>query len=109
HITHIPWPPPTLRTTDGDNVIVPNGQFTIHDVYNYSRPYPRHRVWVRVTFAYKHPPNEVRQVLIGAARGAPGVLAEPAPDCFPTEFADNGLVYAVRFWIEEYARGPEVE
>jgi CRP-like cAMP-binding protein len=108
-ISQIRWRSTILRTTDGDNVIVPNGQFTIQDVYNYSRPTPRHRVWVKVAFAYQHPPNEVRQMLIAAARSAPGVLTEPSPDSFPTEFSDNGLVYTVRFWVEEFARAPEVE
>jgi CRP-like cAMP-binding protein len=108
-ITQIRWRSTILRTTDGDNVIVPNGQFTAQDVYNYSRPTRKHRVWVKVAFAYHHPPNEVKQVLIAAARGAPGVASEPPPDAFPMEFGDNGLIYTVRFWVEEYQRGPETE
>jgi CRP-like cAMP-binding protein len=108
-ITQIRWRSTILRTTDGNEVIVPNGQFTIHDVLNYSRPTPRHRISVRISFSYQHAPNEVRSVLIAAARGAPGVLPEPAPDCFPVDFSDNGLVYAVRFWVEDFVRAPEVE
>jgi small-conductance mechanosensitive channel/CRP-like cAMP-binding protein len=108
-ISQIRWRSTILRTTDGDNVIVPNGQFTAQDVYNYSRPTSRHRVWVKVSFAYNHPPNEVRQLLISAARGAPGVLPEPAPDSFPTDFGESGVVYVVRFWIDEYVRIPEIE
>src|SRR4051794_36255000 len=61
-ISQIRWRSTILRTTDGDNVIVPNGQFTVHEVYNYSRPTSRHRVSLRVSFAYHHPPNEVRQL-----------------------------------------------
>jgi small-conductance mechanosensitive channel/CRP-like cAMP-binding protein len=108
-ITHIRWRSTILRTTDGDNVIVPNGQFTSQDVYNYSRPTAKHRVSIKVTFAYKHPPNEVRQVLAAAARGAPGVASEPAPDALVTDFGDSGLVYKLRFWVEEFPRAPEAE
>jgi small-conductance mechanosensitive channel/CRP-like cAMP-binding protein len=108
-ITHIRWRSTILRTTDGDNVIVPNGQFTSQDVYNYSRPTTKHRVSVRVGFGYQHPPNEVRQVLVAAARGASGVASEPAPDAFPIEFGDNGLIYVLRFWVDEFPRGPETE
>jgi small-conductance mechanosensitive channel/CRP-like cAMP-binding protein len=108
-ISQIRWRSTILRTTDGDNVIVPNGQFTIHEVYNYSRPTTRHRSSVKVAFAYQHPPNEVRQLLVSAARGAPGVQGEPSPDAFPVEFAENGLVYVVRFWIDEFVRVPEIE
>jgi small-conductance mechanosensitive channel/CRP-like cAMP-binding protein len=108
-ISQIRWRSTILRTTDGDNVIVPNGQFTAQDVYNYSRPTSRHRVWVKVGFAYQHPPNEVRQLLITAARGAPGVLGEPAPDSFPVDFGQSGVLYAVRFWVDEFVRVPEIE
>jgi len=108
-ISQIRWRSTILRTTDGDNVIVPNGQFTIHDVYNYSRPTSKHRLTVKVAFSYQHPPNEVRQLLVVAARGAPGVIAEPVPDAFATDFAENGMVYVVRFWIDDFVRAPEIE
>jgi small-conductance mechanosensitive channel/CRP-like cAMP-binding protein len=108
-ISQIRWRSTILRTTDGDNVIVPNGQFTIQDVYNYSRPTTKHRLVVKVNFAYQHPPNEVRQMLVLAARSASGVLSEPLPDSFPTDFGENGMTYVVRFWIDDFVRGPEVE
>jgi small-conductance mechanosensitive channel/CRP-like cAMP-binding protein len=108
-ISQIRWRSTILRTTDGDNVIVPNGQFTAQDVYNYSRPTPRHRCSVKVGFAYQHPPNEVRLLLISAARGAPGVLSEPSPDSFPIDFGESGVLYAVRFWVDEFVRVPEIE
>jgi small-conductance mechanosensitive channel/CRP-like cAMP-binding protein len=108
-ISQIRWRSTILRTTDGDNVIIPNSQFTSTEVYNYSRPSSRHRIWLRVSFAYRHPPNEIRQVLIAAVRGAPGVLAEPAVDCFPVDFGESGVVYAVRYWINDFSRRAEVE
>jgi CRP-like cAMP-binding protein len=108
-IAQIRWRSTVLRTTDGDNVIIPNTQLTTQEVYNYSRPSPRHRVWVRVAFAYRHPPNDVRQVMSAAARAAPGVLSEPRPDCLPVDFSDSGVVYMVRFWIHEFERRSEIE
>src|SRR4051812_16591678 len=65
-ITQIRWRSTILRTNDGDNVIIPNGQFTVQEVHNFSRPSTRHRVWLRITFAFRHPPNDVRQMLAGA-------------------------------------------
>ena len=108
-ITQIRWRSTILRTTDGDTVILPNNHFTQSDVHNYSRPHPRHRVWLRVSFAYDHPPNDVRAVLAAAARTAPGVLAEPPPDCVPVDFGESGIVYAVRFWIDDFPRMIEIE
>jgi small-conductance mechanosensitive channel/CRP-like cAMP-binding protein len=108
-IVEIRWRSTILRTTDGDNVIVPNNYLLSQEVYNFSRPLPRHRMSVRVNFTYRHPPSEVRQVLSAAARSTPGVLAEPAADCVPIEFAENGITYAVRFWISDFAQRVEIE
>ncbi len=108
-IAQIRWRSTILRTTDGDTVIIPNGQITAQEVYNFSRPSPRHRAWLRIGFHYRHAPNEVRDVLREAARTAPGVLATPAPDVIPVEFGDCAVIYAVRYWIDDYARALDIE
>lgn len=108
-IAQIRWRSTILRTLDGNTVIIPNGQFTAQEVYNYSRPQPRHRIDVRVGLHYRHPPNEVREVLVAAAAGAPGVLPEPRPDCFPVEFGDSAVVYDVRFWVDDYSRQASIQ
>lgn len=108
-ITQIRWRSTILRTTDGDTVIIPNGTLTAQEVYNFSRPNPRHRHWIRVGFHYRHAPNDVCKVLVEAARSAPGVLSEPLPDAFPVDFADSAVVYAVRVWIDQFHRRTEIE
>jgi small-conductance mechanosensitive channel/CRP-like cAMP-binding protein len=108
-IVQIRWRSTLLRNPDGDTIIVPNSQMLGQDVYNFSRPQPRHRVWLRVGFAYRHPPNTVREVLVAAAREVPFVLGEPLPDAFPVEFGESAVVYAVRFWIEAVGRQKEIE
>jgi small-conductance mechanosensitive channel/CRP-like cAMP-binding protein len=94
----------TIVTKDGDAVIVPNNQLLTTEVTNFSRPSAEHRTWVRVGFHYRHAPNEVRDVLLGAVRGVPGVLVRPRPDCFPVEFGDSAVIYALRYWIRDYER-----
>ena len=108
-IVQIRWRSTILRTVDGDFALVPNSQMLAGEVYNFSRPSPRHRVWLRVTFHYRHPPNFVRQILSDAARDAPGVLADPAPDALVADFAESGVAYSVRFWIDSLPRKKEIE
>jgi small-conductance mechanosensitive channel len=107
-ITEIRWRSTVLRTTDGDTVIVPNAQITAQEIHNYSRPLPRHRAQVHIGFHYRHPPNEVRRVLIEAARSSPEVLADQSPDCFPVEFGDSAIVYALRYWIDRFDRDADI-
>ena len=108
-ITEIRWRSTVLRTTDGDTVIIPNAQITAQEVYNFSRPLPRHRARVRIGFHYRHPPNDVRRVLIEAARSTPEVLSDPAPDCFPAEFGDSAMVYQLRYWIDRFDREADIQ
>jgi small-conductance mechanosensitive channel/CRP-like cAMP-binding protein len=108
-IVQIRWRSTVLRTVDGDIALVPNSQLLGSEVYNYSRPTLRHRVWLTVSFAFKDPPNQVRQVLATAAREAPGVLADPPADAVVSSFSENGIVYSVRFWIEAFARKRDIE
>jgi len=109
HIREIRWRSTTIVTKDNDTVIVPNNQLLTTDVANYSRPTPAHRVWHHVGFHYRHPPNEVREMLLGAIHGLPGVLTDPAPDCFPVEFAESSVVYALRYWIDDFAHSEPID
>jgi small-conductance mechanosensitive channel/CRP-like cAMP-binding protein len=108
-IVQIRWRSTVLRTVDGDIALVPNSQMLGNEVYNYSRPTLRHRVWLNVTFPFREPPNHVRQILTAAAREAPGVLADPPADALVASFGDKGVVYSVRFWIEAFARKRDIE
>src|SRR4029453_362279 len=98
----IKWRATTIVTRDGDVVVVPNNQLLTTDVTNYSRPTPAHRMTIKVGVHYRHPPNEVRAVLLDAVRGVPGVLANPEPDAAPLEFGDSALFYRLRYWIDDF-------
>ena len=108
-IMEIRWRSTVLRTTDGDTVIIPNGQITSQEVYNYSRPLPRHRAQVHIGFHYRHPPNEVRRILVEATRSVPEVLSDQSPDCFPVEFGDHAIIYALRYWIDRFDRDADIK
>ena len=107
-ITEIRWRSTVLRTTDGDTVIIPNAQVTTQEIHNFSRPLPHHRARINIGFHYRHPPNEVRRVLVEAARATPEVLADLAPDCFPIEFGDHAIVYTLRYWIDRFDRDGDI-
>ena len=108
-IHEIKWRSTSLWTEDGDVVIVPNSRLLDAEVHNLSRPNNVHRMWVKVGFHYRHPPDEVQRILLDAVRGTPGVRAEPAPDCVLLDFADSAITYALRYWMSDFARHTEIE
>jgi small-conductance mechanosensitive channel len=102
-ILEIGWRSTRIETKDGDTIFVPNSELISKEVLNFARPSGAHRMTVRIGFHSRHPPNEVRGVLVAAIRGVPGILAEPSPDCGPIEFADSAVIYALRYWIEDFS------
>jgi small-conductance mechanosensitive channel/CRP-like cAMP-binding protein len=101
-VHEIKWRATAVVTKDGDTVIVPNNQLITTSVTNYSRPTPAHRAALEVHFSYRHPPNEVRAMLLDAVRGPSGVLQQPPADCFPVRFGESGVTYLLRVWVDDF-------
>lgn len=108
-IAEIKWRSTLLWTEDGDLLILPNGQLLDAEVLNLSRPDNVQREQITVGFHYRHPPNEVKPILLDAARSTPGVLIDPKPDCILTDFADSAITYTLRYWIKDYTHHATIE
>jgi small-conductance mechanosensitive channel len=108
-ILEIGWRATRVHTKTGDTIFVPNGELVSKDVRSFGRSAGAHRLTVRIGFHYRHPPHEVRRVLLDAVRDAPGVLARPAAACGPVEFGDSAVVYELRYWIGDFARDSEID
>jgi len=108
-IAEVKWRSTLLWTEDGDLLVVPNSQLLDAEVLNLSRPDNVQREEVRVGLHYRHPPDEVKRVLLDSVHGAPGVLTEPVPDCLLTDFADSSIVYRLRYWINDYTHHASIE
>jgi small-conductance mechanosensitive channel len=101
-IHEIKWRSTSLWTEDGDLVIVPNSRLLDSEVQNLSRPDDVHRMWVKVGLHYRHPPNEVKRILLTVVQDTPGVRSTPTPDCVLIDFADSAIIYALRYWISDF-------
>jgi small-conductance mechanosensitive channel/CRP-like cAMP-binding protein len=99
----------TLATLDDDTVTIPNRYFMQHEVMNYSRPTSRHRMWCDFSFAYHHPPNDVKRALEDAIAGCPGVLTDPAPVAVVRSFGDHGINYVLLYWITDFAHDLRID
>ena len=108
-ILEIGWRATRVHTKTGDTIFVPNGELVSKDVRSFGRSSGAHRLTIRIGFHYRHPPHDVRQVVLDAVRDTPGVLARPAPACGPVEFGDSAVVYELRYWIGDFARDSEID
>jgi len=103
-IVEIGWRSTRLITREGDTLFLPNGQLVSGEVLNLSRPTGAHRASVQMSVHERYAPAQVRQALVEAVNGIPGVLQFPPPDCLVSELADQALIYTVRYWITDFER-----
>ncbi len=108
-VVSISWRTTHLRTRDSDNLIIPNATMAQEKIINYYYPHPLHLERVVVTAEYKTPPYRVKQALLAASEGIPGILEKPTPDVNVLGFDDSAIRYELRVWIEDIGQKPRIQ
>lgn len=98
----------TIITPDNIAIIVPNSDFISGRVTNWSYGDPRVRLHLPVGVAYRSDVDQVKQLLLEAARSHPQVLPHPEPDVRFTAFGDSALQFDLLFWVGEAKGGVRV-
>jgi potassium efflux system protein len=91
-----------VRTFDGAEVIVPNGNLISSEVVNWTLSDQRRRVRVEVGVAYGTDPHRVMEVLKAVAVAHPEVLKYPEPAVVFLEFAQSSLNFRLMFWTATF-------
>jgi small-conductance mechanosensitive channel len=87
-----------LRTPDGAEVIIPNGELVGARFTNWSLSDRLRRISISVGAAYGTDPDRVVDILLGVARKHPAVLTEPAPLAVFDRFGDSALMFTLLCW-----------
>lgn len=96
-----------LETFDGRWIVVPNEDFIITRVVNYSDSGSANRFEVPFSVSYDTDINAVPDIIEAAVAKHPDVLTAPyPPDCELRGFGDSGIDFAVEFWCEGLDDGP---
>jgi small-conductance mechanosensitive channel len=88
----------TVRTWEGAEVVVPNGNLISNEIFNWTLSDSRRRLEIPVGVAYGTDPGRVLELLVEAAGTVPLALAEPAPYALFTGFGDSSLDFELRAW-----------
>lgn len=90
-----------LETYDGKWIVVPNEDFIITRVVNYSDSGSANRLEAEFSVSYDTDINKVPAIIEAAVSKHPGVLQNPEPpDCELRGFGDSGVDFCVEFWVE---------
>jgi len=92
-----------VRTIKNENITIPNGIVLSSAVTNYSRAARTLGLILHtsVTIGYDAPWRKIHDLLLEAARGTPGVLAEPHPFVWQTALNDFYVTYEINAYTDQ--------
>ena len=89
----------TFVTPDNKEIFVPNSQLSATKITNYNT-LGRRRMDVKFTASYDAPTAQVRTAIEAALSAVPGVLDDPAPVIYVSEYQASSIEYLTRLWTE---------
>ena len=89
-----------LETYDGRWILVPNEDFIVTRVTNYSDSGSANRYDVTFSVSYDTDINQLRDIIVPAVAALDFVLDTPEPpDIDLDNFGDNGIEFLCEFWV----------
>ena len=87
----------TFVTPDNKQIFVPNSQLSATRITNFNRLGKR-RMDLKFTASYDAPTAQVRSAIEEALAAIPGILDDPAPMVYLSEYQSSSIEYLTRLW-----------
>lgn len=98
----------TIKTWEGAEVIVPNGNLISNKLINWTLSDQMRRIDVKVGVAYGIDVDQVKETLLKCAKQNDKLLTFPAPSVLFNEFGDSSLDFELRCWTSDFASWVEI-
>jgi len=95
----------SVTTRDKKEYLIPNENLMINQVENWSYSSKNVRIRVPVIVSPSSDLELAEKLMIEAAKEAPRVLATPPPAVWLTAFAEAGVAFEIRVWINDPEEG----
>lgn len=91
-----------IRTREGSDIIVPNGNFISNQVTNWTYSDRRRSIEIPISIAAGHDPQEVLHLLQQTAAAIPSTEDHPDPQVYITAITASTISYSVRAWTGRF-------
>lgn len=108
-VERIDWRATSIRTANGNHVIMPNSQLAKMEITNYSAPSRLSARIVQVGVAYHHPPSKIKRILVDCALKTDSVEAQPLPIARLVNFDASSITYELKFWLTDFERYRDIQ
>ena len=94
-----------LETFEGREMMIPNEDFIINRVTNWTFNNRKGRLELNIGVAYESDIEKVMELILEAAREHPRCINDPGPSCYLKEFGDSSVNFMLFFWVEDVSHG----
>ena len=107
-VVEINWRATRLQTNADEIVVIPNSDLARTKFINFSAPEKHYRAEVLVPLSHGIPPERAKRILLAAVLNTAGVMKEPKPDIVLRKFDPRGVIYALWFYVNDYAKNNQM-
>ena len=94
-----------IECFDGKEIMVPNEDFIIGRVTNWTYSNNRARIEINVGVAYNSDLEKVKDVMTSCAYENPRCLNYPEVECYVTQFGEYDIKFTLYFWVSDITGG----
>ena len=91
-----------VRTFDGAEIIVPNGNLISNEVVNWTLSDQRRRIEVIVGVSYSSNPHQVHDILLEILNKHKDIVNDPEPNVFFKDLGESSLDFRLLFWTTNF-------
>ncbi len=94
-----------VEATDGKEIMIPNEEFIINKVTNWTYSNNRARIEIQIGVDYQSDLNLTKEIMLSSAKSHKKCIAYPEPECFVTSFNEYDITMTLHFWISDIVDG----
>ena len=98
-----------IRTPDGANVVIPNGDLLNRHLVNWTQENPSRAVAITVGVRYGTDLEQVTRILKALPEQEERILAIPAPGVAIRQFNENSIEVKLSFWVKHLSQSEEIK
>jgi small-conductance mechanosensitive channel len=104
-VTHFGGRYTLIEAMDGKEIMVPNEDFIIGKVTNWTYNNQRGRAEIKFHISYDSDVKKAQEIVLQSANEHPRCLKYPAAECYVDSLTDNGISLTAYFWVGDVAMG----
>lgn len=94
-----------IEMPDGKELFIPNEDFIINRVSNWTHGNSRGRIDINVGVSYDSDLELAQKLMLEAAQEHSRTIEEPGPTCVMRQFGDSSVQFQLMFWVSDVRDG----